>query len=308
MTRKRLVLLGLSVPLLVLSMPASGQTLEERIAKVRKQHAEAKAVRKELPSQIKLLQKLIYTKIYVDFEKVPARDVFDYLRTVLDVNLVVRYSDDAVGFGIDPITPITLKVDRMRAVDVLDLVLEQCSAHDPSTWQLRKGFIEVGTKERLGAQSAQFARTYPIGDMLFEPPMHDTAPPVGLGPNGYDGIHTGDYFWGGRSGGWGSPYGFRYGGAGTSGSFGPMVGSGSGGSSTTDAERAEAIVELITTTVEPDAWARNGGEWASITFHEGALIVRAPDFVHRQIGGYPKVPPPRSARPRTNRSSWGAKP
>ncbi|MCP3903216.1 MAG: hypothetical protein GY715_06220 [Planctomycetes bacterium] len=308
MNRKLLVLLGLAAPVIAIAMPSSGQTLEERIAKVRKQNAEAKALRSQPPSKVKLLQTLMYERVMADFDKVPARDVFDYLRTVLDINLIVRYQDDAVGYGIDPATPITLQVKRLPAVTVLELVLEQCSVHEPATWQLRKGFIEVGTKERLGAESARTTRTYPIGDLLFEPPMHDTAPPVGLGPNGYDGIHTGDYYYG--SGGWGSPYGgYRYRSTGTSGSFGPTVHSGSGGGSPlNDRERADEIIDLITTTVEPDAWQRNGGEAASITFHEGVLVIRAPDFVHRQIGGYPKVPPPRKHRRSAGTGTWGANP
>ena len=39
--------------------------------------------------------------------------------------------------------------------------------------------------------------------------------------------------------------------------------------------------------VEPDAWIDNGGDAASIRFYQGVLIVRAPDYVQRQIGGYP---------------------
>lgn len=30
-----------------------------------------------------------------------------------------------------------------------------------------------------------------------------------------------------------------------------------------------------------------GGNWATIRFYQGTLIINAPDFVHRQIGGYP---------------------
>ena len=34
-------------------------------------------------------------------------------------------------------------------------------------------------------------------------------------------------------------------------------------------------------------WIENGGDSASIRYYQGVLIVRAPDFVHRQLGGYP---------------------
>jgi hypothetical protein len=52
-------------------------------------------------------------------------------------------------------------------------------------------------------------------------------------------------------------------------------------------EKVEQILDLILEIVEPDAWVENGGDAASIRYYEGVLIVRAPDYVQRQIGGYP---------------------
>ncbi|MCH8006059.1 MAG: hypothetical protein IH888_07505, partial [Planctomycetes bacterium] len=31
----------------------------------------------------------------------------------------------------------------------------------------------------------------------------------------------------------------------------------------------------------------NGGDFATISYYTGTLIVRAPDYIHRQLGGYP---------------------
>ena len=52
-------------------------------------------------------------------------------------------------------------------------------------------------------------------------------------------------------------------------------------------KKAEQIIELIVELVEAEGWARNGGSWASIRYHEGNLLIKAPDFVHRRVGGYP---------------------
>jgi hypothetical protein len=60
----------------------------------------------------------------------------------------------------------------------------------------------------------------------------------------------------------------------------------------TELERVQQIIDLITETVEPDAWDVNGGDWATIRYYSGTLIIRAPDYVHRQIGGYPFVTRP----------------
>ncbi|MDZ4754640.1 MAG: hypothetical protein SGJ11_09100, partial [Phycisphaerae bacterium] len=47
------------------------------------------------------------------------------------------------------------------------------------------------------------------------------------------------------------------------------------------------LVNIILETVEPEAWTANAGDWASIRYYQGVLIVRAPDWIHRQLGGYP---------------------
>lgn len=43
-------------------------------------------------------------------------------------------------------------------------------------------------------------------------------------------------------------------------------------------------MDLIKTTVEPEAWLDDSV--ANIRYYEGSLIVRAPDYIQRQIGGY----------------------
>ena len=46
-------------------------------------------------------------------------------------------------------------------------------------------------------------------------------------------------------------------------------------------------MDIIRDSVEPDGWVNAGGDWASMRYYVGTLIVRAPDYIHRQIGGYP---------------------
>ena len=66
------------------------------------------------------------------------------------------------------------------AVEVLELVLDQCSTIEACTWQLRSSFNEVGTKERLSVPAAQEVRIYAIDDLLYKPPRFDDAPPIGI--------------------------------------------------------------------------------------------------------------------------------
>jgi hypothetical protein len=166
--------------------------------------------------------------------------------------------------------------------------------------------VEVGTKERLSLPGALQIKYYPIRDLLFEPPMFDNAPDLDLSSalNQAGGFGGG----GGGSGGGGGG-GFGGGGGGGGGRGG---GGGGGGGSIfgdpseaperlSEEERAQQVVDLITETVEPDAWDVNGGDWATIRYYTGTLIIRAPDYIHRQIGGYPfatrPVGRPRAAAP-----------
>ncbi len=274
--------------------PTFGQTLTERIAAIKKQRAaeqQAAQLKKELSPKAKLLQALVYNTLTVNFDQTPAREVFDYVRTTLGINLIARYSDDAIGHGIDPQTPITLSAEDMYAVEVLELILEQCATVEACTWQLRKSFLEVGTKDRLSSPAAREVRVYPIDELIYEPPRFNNAPGVGInylysGYGGYARPYVGRF-----SGAYGGGY---YGGypGGYGGSIGPTL-----ATPTTDqgkSQRAQEIVNLIIDTIEPNAWAQTGGEWASIRYRDGSLIVNAPDYIHRQINGYPHVPPPKT--------------
>ncbi len=269
---------------------ALAQNLSDRIDHVMQQRTRAQA---NNSSKSHLLSTLLYTDVSVQFNETPLRDVMKYLETVLGINLSPRYSDDrnANGEGMDPDAPITLNVENMPALTVIEMVLSQLDTSDSAasaTWQLRDGYVEIGTKDRLSAPGAREIRYYPIRDLLFEPPMFENAPELDLESALNQAQNSGS-----GSGGSGSGGGFGGGGGGGGG------GSGGGGGGAifgepgedperiSEAERAQQIMDLITETVEPDAWDVAGGDTATIRYYQGTLIIRAPDFIQRQIGGYP---------------------
>ncbi len=260
----------------VVTAPAAAQSLKQRIAAVH-----AKQEKKETEGRWKILQTLLYRDLTVDFKEAPTKDVFDYFRTALDLNIVVRYGNDAVGHGIDPELPITLAVQKTTALDVLELVLEQCSVIDDCTWQLRKGFLEVGTKQRLSVPAARELRWFPIDEMVFEAPHFEDAIDLRLD-------HA--FPWYGDGGGFGYTGGF-FGGGGYGGSI--QYSTNLGGSGNRKAQRVQSLITLITDLIEPTAWTHNGGDQATIRYRDGLLIIQAPEFIQRQIFGYPKVPPPK---------------
>ena len=292
MNRVTLALAGCG---LLICTPAFGQNLSERIDYVMQQRARAES---RNTSKAHMLSVLLYTDVTVQFPETPARDAINYLQTILGINIVGRYSDDRTAEGIDPETPITLEVVDQPALTVLEMILDQCEALDEATtWQLRNGFVEVGTKSRLSAPGAREIRYYPIRDLLFEPPRFDNAPDLDLN----SALNQGQSGGGGRGGGGGGFGGGGGGGGGFGGGGGGSGGGGGGGRGggnifgepgdeedrRTEAEKAQEVVDLILDIVEPDAWVDNGGDWASIRYYQGTLIVRAPDYIQRQIGGYP---------------------
>ncbi|MFO0895273.1 MAG: hypothetical protein U0574_10025 [Phycisphaerales bacterium] len=277
----RIVLAGSFASLAMVTM-AAGQNLKERLAAVAQERAEQQAVASGKP---RLLGALLYTDISVDFKKQTTRECFEYLKTVLGVPMVVRYTNDKdAKAGIDPDAPVELNV-RGPALTVLENLLQQVEMNgSPCTWQLRDGFIEVGTKERLMANKE--VRIYPVMDLLYEVPYFNNAPNFSLN----QGIQQG-----GGSGGGGGGFGGGGGGGGFGGG-GSGGGGGGGGVPITDpgeapvarplSERADDLISLITESVEPEAWVQTGGE-CTIRFYNDSLIVKAPDYVHRKLAGYP---------------------
>ncbi|MDZ4754189.1 MAG: hypothetical protein SGJ11_06790, partial [Phycisphaerae bacterium] len=152
---------------------ANAQNLGDRLHAVAEQRRVAAS---QDTSKASLFGALVYTDITCDFKDTHAKDAIEYIANALGVSIVARYTSDRAGTGIDPEAEVTLKADGKPALTVLEMVLSQVSLDEPCTWQLRDGFIEVGTKERLSAPSARELRMYPVRDILFESPRFDNAP------------------------------------------------------------------------------------------------------------------------------------
>ncbi|MBX3355279.1 MAG: hypothetical protein KF724_06240 [Phycisphaeraceae bacterium] len=290
MRSRRTTALTLATPMVALFITtgdALAQKLSDRLAAVAEQRARDEAVNTSKP---RLLGALLYTDITVDFQRRTAREAIDYLKTVLNVPIVARYNTDrnATG-GIDPEQEIDLEFTG-PALTVLERLLEIFEQDaGPCTWQLRNGYIEVGTKDRL--MRSMEVRLYPVRDLLIEVPYFDNAPDFNLNQSitqGGGGGGGGGFGGGGGGGGFGGG-----GGGGSGGGGGPPIGNpGERPPAIPIQERADELVEIIVSTVEPERWVQTGGE-CSIRFYNDVLIVNAPDFVHRQLGGYPFAAAPR---------------
>ncbi len=250
----------------------------------------------------RLIGVLEQTRLTIEFDAVPARVAFRSISAALRTTINVHYAED--GSGVDPEVPVTFRVVGSPARLVLESVLEQCALYEPCSWQLRTGYIEVGTKERLGYSAAE-TRRYNVRDLMLEMTYFT---PSGEGEM-LSGIKTGRNA---PAAGAGNdfdrhPYACA--------ALTRPNSAGRKSPATLIDELAEGIVELV----EPGNWEfgqddgegdtrlarsgniagpwqaaprRPGGRIARIRVQRDTLVVAAPDYIHRQIGGYPRPIPP----------------
>jgi hypothetical protein len=256
----------------------------------------------------RLIGVLDRTRLSVEFDGLPARAAFRAIAAALRTTIIVHYATDEGGAGIDPESPVTLQVAESPARLVLESIVEQCALYDPCTWQLRSGYVEVGTRDRLGVRGAAETRPYNLRDLMLEAPYFENAPIAGFGglmfgvtPPAYG---AGDEFEE-------HPYSCA-----ALSRPAPQIGG-------VARKRPEALIveiaEGMIEVIEPGNWdygqedqnddselARNdhiagpwqaappspGGKIARIRVWQDTLVIVAPDYVHRQIGGYPKPIPP----------------
>ncbi len=246
---------------------------------------------------------LTFTNLTIAFEDVPARQAIKELRKALKINIIGRFSDDSIGHGIDPDALITFEVTDMPALEVLEAIADQCAIYEDCTWQLRSSFVEIGTKRRLAVPGAREVRIYEVKDLLLYVPnfKYENADLLGgnaLGQTKYVGTRK------------------------TADDLAaelldlivdvvePEAWEQEQKDDDSDNPEDEAPSRILSDpnhpTPEELEKARNSsqyefdklrhrrsGQWASAKYWQGKLIVRAPDFLHRQLNGYPKPIPPK---------------
>ena len=200
----------------------------------------------------------------LNFAGVAFGDVIDFLRDVSGANIHVDWKAlETAGVGKDAVINVRLRSVTMRKC--LSLVLNEAGGGTLLTFYTDSGVIEITTREVADKQ--MFTRVYPIQDLIMEVPDF-------VGPDfNITQANTGG---GGRGGGGGGGQSI-FGGGGGSGSKDEKA--------MTKEERAQQIVEVITSTIQPEIWAANGGT-AAIRFFNGNLIVTAPRSVHEALGGF----------------------
>ena len=200
----------------------------------------------------------------VRFNAAALSDVMDFLADASGANVSVDWKTlEAAHVAKD--TPITLRMSQNVPLrKVLSLILKQATSDAPLTFYVDQGVIEVTTQE--AEDKELILKTYGIQDLLFQAPDYNNAPQLDL-QNAGQGQSAG-----GGGGGGGSSSQSLFTGGNTSNEQ----------ATTTQADRAQEIIKLITDTVKPELWQVNGGT-ATISFFRGMLIVNAPRSIHEML-------------------------
>jgi hypothetical protein len=235
------------VPMAYVSI-AEAQTLEQRISAIRQKEKASRAAKQ------KLLTSRITMKIgVVNKGKMSAKNALEYLSVISDLPILVNWKQMELA-GIDPNMEVQLIGRHLTLGSAIRLVMKQMATDQPLILEPTPHYVQIMTRDQ--ANKNRVIRVYPIGDLLATIPNFTDAPEFDL-----DSVIAGD------------PEGGATGGPFDQGAESLEI--------VTDEEKAQKIVDLIQATVEPEIW----GQSASITYWNKSLVVSAPEYVQRQIGG-----------------------
>ena len=198
----------------------------------------------------------------VSLRDVTAREAFDWLTNASGIQIVVKWDKLALE-GVDPEQRVQLMGTNLTPEAAIEQLIQQIAFEGNLVWEVTPWYVEVMTKTQANANP--IIVVYPIGDLMATVPNFTEAPEFDL-------TAISQQSGGGRGGG---------GGGGTSlfrdEQEDEIVES--------ELERGGRIADLIRTSIEPDLWRENGGLGGSISYFNKHLIISAPMYVHKQIGG-----------------------
>lgn len=269
---------------LLLAAPAMGQSMEQRIAQVRRQRLadRAAAATQAQRAHVTITARLAQILGAVTLDRIPAKLALQWWTQRTGISLVIDWRDLAKD-GVRSDAPVSLKVQHIPAATALHLILTQAAPDLTLIYHATPWYVEVMSKRE--ANRHPVVRLYDVRGLLmpipdFAGPSFDLQSTLG-NENGTSAGTSG----GGASGGvvgaglWGQ--------AGQNRADKPKI--------ETPQQRGEKLAQLIRDTIEPTIWRTNGGQYSSIRYHNGLLIVQAPLYVQQQIGI--PMPPPAPGSP-----------
>ena len=200
----------------------------------------------------------------VRFDGVAINDAIDFLRDVSGANISVNWKSLSEQ-GITRESPITMRLRQVTLRKALSLMLSEVGGGDKLGFGVDEGVIEISSREMI--DSRMYTRVYPIEDLIMVIPDFTDAPDFSL-----------------TSQSSGSSAGGSSGSSGSGGLFSGSSQSASKAPEKSKTERANDLIELIRSVIQPGVWVENGGK-AAIRYWNGNLVVTAPRSVLEAIGG-----------------------
>ena len=198
--------------------------------------------------------------VTVELSETRLEDVMRFIEDASGANLEPIWLDENPS-GLDPDAEVTISARNEPFLTLMERVLERVDDEfDAATWQMRPdGTMEIGPRSALNRRTQ--TQIYDVNDLLYAMPSFREVPDLDLGA-----IQEG--------GGGGQQQQVEV----------------EEGERVPRSVRIQDLQDLVVAYIEPDQWVDNGGDAASITEWNGAFIIRAPDYIHRQIAGYPFWP------------------
>jgi len=196
------------------------------------------------------------TTIRLELTGAPAAHALAAIATAAGREIRVYWSDDTDGLSREAL--VTLPDRPMGLATMLERVLSQMDsgAGGGATWQVASdGAIELGPRSRLNEHPV--VRTYDVHDLLRDIPDYDDAVTIDLNAALQ---------------------------AKPSGSVLREPGEGRRAQRRERELRESDLIDLITSTTEPEQWQQSGGP-ATLRFFRDQLVVRAAPYIQRQLIG-----------------------
>ncbi len=210
----------------------------------------------------------VSTGVTLELERVTLKDAVARWSVVSGRQVVCNWKALELA-GIDPQTLVSVSLRDVPAVPLLRTIAEHASAgqggadNPDARLMVEANAYYVRVLTRAEANRRVVTRVYLVGDLLHEVP--DFQGPSLTLTDALSNTNNGNA------------------GHGEQGLFDdePVAPTTAGDRR---ALRENNLMDTLRSVVEPDLWKANGGTVASMSIRRNLLIVRAPDYAHRQIG------------------------
>ena len=243
---------------------AAGSTLSGAMAQESAGGGASRSVRTGVPQRDTLIR--LTRRISSDFNEKRLEDIMTYIKETSGADIEPMWADDRNSEGLDKDKVISVKVENVTVLALLEKVLERSHPESggEATWQMSEtGAFQCGPRARLNKYRR--VQIYDINDLLMEQPDYREVPRIDL----QQALQASQ----GGGGGGQSP-------------FRTDNEQNQNERKKAKQDQAEDLASLIRDLVETDQWTENGGSGGSIKYYNGTLIVNGADYIHRGINGY----------------------